>query len=179
MKLIPNLLLSLLPILSWCLQYYFSKKEKLLKIFKKHWTCYYGDWIFLPINFLFIFSIQLDYFIIYFLIISLISNIIIHKYWINQNKKYKTASHLFKEGKLKIPGYVHLIFSTIQMTIILSLLFLNPIFPYYFIQLFLLLFFGLIMLYGSYKTNSKISFLDLTISLTFIIFVIIRSILLF
>jgi hypothetical protein len=51
--------LILFPFLSWYFQYYFSKKEK-LNFFKKHWTCYYGDWIFVPINLLFVYSIKLQ-----------------------------------------------------------------------------------------------------------------------
>jgi hypothetical protein len=62
------------------------------------------------------------------------------------------------------------------MTIILSLLFLKPIFPIYYFQSLLIFCFEIILLYGSYKINSKITLLDTMISLSLIISTIIKLI---
>jgi hypothetical protein len=173
MKLIIAILLALLPFISWIIQYLVSKKNGLINSFKNHWTCYYGDWIFVIINFVFIYSVEISNKLWSILLISFIINIFTHSIWGNKNKSNKLDGHFFynKKNKLNFAGISHLIFSTIQMVIIISILFLKPIIPIIFIELLFVLLFGIVIIYGSYKIHSKINKIDLIASLILIVLV--------
>lgn len=163
MKLIVSILLALLPLFVWIIQYFYSKSHNLLKIFRKHWTCYYGDFIFVIINFFFIYSVSISKIIYFLALISIIVNLCAHAIWGNQNKKKSIYCHLYykKTNKLNLSGYAHLVFSIIETTIILGIIFLTPKLPIIFIELFILLIFGYFILIGSYKLHSKINRMDL------------------
>lgn len=163
MKFLIAILLASLPLISWMIQYYASKKNGLIKSFKDHWTCYYGDWIFVIINFLFIYSVQISNILWITLLMSLIINIFTHTTWGNTNKSEKSNGHFFyhQTNKLNYAGISHLIFSTIQMGIIMSIIFLKPVTPFIFIELLFVLLFGIFIIYGSYKIHSKIDKMDL------------------
>ncbi len=163
MKLVLSILLALLPLFVWIIQYFYSKSHNLLKTFRKHWTCYYGDWIFVLVNFFFLYSVSVSEIIYLLALISIIINLYIHALWGNQNKKSIIQCHLYHKGtnKLDLNGYAHLIFSTVEMTIISGIIFLTPKFPIIFIELFILLIFGCFIIIGSYKIHSRINRIDL------------------
>jgi len=167
-------MLATLPAVSWILQNHYSKKENL--DFKKNWTCYYTDWIFILINALFLYSIEISETIIVLFIISLSANIYLHKIWGKQNKVEK--SHMFwkKTHKLNPAGITHLIFSTIQTTIILSILLFQEISNFIYIQFLLLAIFGLLLLVGSFKIHKKITKMDLSVTIAIFILLIAKTI---
>ena len=181
MKYIISFLLALLPLFSWTAQYHLSKKDNLLNSFKKHWTCYYGDWIFILINFLFLFSIKITPTFFYLIPVSILISIFTHKIWRNKNKTKKRNSHFFfnKTNKLNSSGITHLIFSSIQITIIISIFLSPPILSLFFVELILIMLFAILMTYGSYKIHSQIDKLDLIASVLLVLFVIIRYLFLF
>ncbi len=172
MKIAISILLVLLPILSRGLQYFFSKKNSMMDSFRKHWTCYYGDWIFVFINLFFVYSASFNSRFYLFLVISFLANLLIHSAWGNENKINKINWHLFHRwtGKLNQAGIVHLIFSTIESAIVASIFFFKPIVPFIFIELALFVIFGIFIIYGSKrihwnihgtkKANSKIEKMD-------------------
>lgn len=174
MKFIIAILLALLPFISWIIQYLVSKKNGLINSFKNHWTCYYGDWIFVIINFIFIYSVKVSKFLWYILLASFIISIFTHNIWGNKNKSNKSNGHFFynETNKLNYAGISHLFFSAIQIGIIISILFLKPIIPIIFIELAFVLLFGIFITYGSYKIHSKIDKMDLMVSLVLIVIII-------
>ena len=50
--------LGFAPFISYWLQWLFSKKSGQLQSFNRHWTCRYSDWIFVPFNAIFPFSVS-------------------------------------------------------------------------------------------------------------------------
>lgn len=173
MKILIAIFLSLLPIFSWIGQYYFSQENKLLNSFKRHWTCCYWDWIFILINIFFIYSIEISSIIYIFLWISIIINLFTHYIWWKSNKLNKSNGHLFyyKTNKLNKAWTIHLIFSIIQLTIVLSIIFLKPISPFILIELWFLIIFWIFIVFWSYKIHWKIQNIDL-IAFLFLIIVI-------
>lgn len=53
-----SIILALIPVINFSLQYYFSKKAKVLNQYKNHFTTYWGDFIFIPINFVFLYAVS-------------------------------------------------------------------------------------------------------------------------
>ena len=173
MKYLFTLIVVFLPFVSWYGQYCFSKKENLLGSFKKHWTCYYGDWIFVLINLFFLFSVKISAIILYLFLISLLVNLYTHLQWGKENKINQLSYHFFldKADKLNGAGIVHLVFSTMQMSIILATFILKPTFPFIYFEMFLIFIFGIFAVYGSYKIHSRIKAMDFLAAL--IIFILI------
>jgi len=66
-KIVLSIIFGALPIISFVLQYYFSKKSKTLNKFKKHFTCYYLDLLFIPFGFIwpFVVNIGLSFFFVF------------------------------------------------------------------------------------------------------------------
>ncbi len=172
------LILTSLPFLSWIGQYYFSKKHSLHESFKKHWTCYRGDWLFVIINVLFLFSVKISVAILYLFSISILINLYTHYKWGKENKIGKIVCHFFfrNTDQLNKSGIVHFIFSTIQMTLIISILILESIRPFIYFELFFVFAFGMFIPYGAYRINSKITWLDITGALIIFILIILRII---
>jgi hypothetical protein len=163
MKILISILLALIPIYSWIGQYFFSKKDKLLNSFKKHWTCYCWDWIFVIINIFFVYSIEFANIIYVFLLVSILINLLSHHIWWKRNKIRKEKGHFFhiKTNKLNKAWIIHLIFSVIQLTILLSIVFLKPIFPFILIEFLFIIIFWIFIILGSYKIHWKIETIDL------------------
>ncbi len=163
MKQLIALTLASMPLIAWILQYYSSRKNSRLNLFKQHWACFKGDFIFVPIGFLFIYSIRPNFLICLFFVFGLITNLLAHKMWARKNKERKSESHFFYKDsdKLNLGGYAHLIFSTILIALILSYLLFEPLSPIIFIGLCLVFTVGVFMLVSSYKIHSKIDKFDL------------------
>ena len=162
-KLVLSIIFSLIPLIFWFIQYFLSKKMGILANFKAHFTCYYVDWIFIPINLLFLYSIKINNAFYYLLLISIIFNIALHVFWgkiINQ-----TNSHLFskKTKKINLMGIFHLIFQILEFCIIISILFFTPISSLILLELFFVLIYSLGILVASYKKYKgfhKVNILD-------------------
>ena len=173
MKYSLTLFLTFLPFLSWMGQHYFSKKHNLFESFKRHWTCYYGDWLFVFINIFFLFSVKLSYLFAYLFLISLCVNIYTHIKWGRDNALNKLGYHFFLDNTARMngAGIIHLVFSTMEMTLIMSIFLLESLYPFIYFEMFFVFIFAIFILYGAHKINSKITWLDITASL--IIFVLI------
>jgi hypothetical protein len=176
MKFIWSILLALLPFLKWGSQYVISKKNGLLKSFKKHWTAYYADWLFVGFNFFFLYAVNFSKVFYLFLVISLTLTLCNHHVWGKNNKLNKGSSHFFqkKSDKLNLSGVIHIIFSAIEMTFVLSVLFLSSIIPFIFGALFFTFLFGISMIYGSYKIHGKISKMDGLVGILIIFIVVLK-----
>ena len=133
-KLLIAVILAILPIISFFLQYNFSKKENCLKAIKKHVTVFYSDWIFVIFNILFVYSVSFTSIggLILILIFSAIANIAMHIYW-SRLPIEEDGSHMYnsKTRKLLNAGKVHFLFSTIETALILTFLFSPTINKFY------------------------------------------------
>lgn len=156
------LTLTSLPFLSWIGQYYFSKKHSLYESFKKHWTCYRGDWLFVLVNLFFLFSVKLSFLFVYLLLISFFVNVYTHLKWGKDNKINKLSYHFFLDNtdKLNGSGIIHFIFSTIEMAIIASIFLLQSAYPFIYFEMFFVAIFAIFIPYGAHRINSRITRLD-------------------
>ncbi len=130
-KLLIALILVILPILSFTLQYYFSKKAGTLKALRKHGMVFYSDWIFLIFNPLLFYAIPIPSLqnLILFSLFSILVNIWLHfNLWLNVHIKEKKKAHMYDliNKKLSNAGIVHFLFSVVQLTLMLIFLF-SPI----------------------------------------------------
>jgi len=165
MKFLISIILSTLPLISWWSQYLASKRNHVLNSFKKHWTCYYGDWIFVIINILLLYSVNISNKIYVFFIISFLINILSHFIWGNKNKVNGEKSHFYDQitNKLNYSGIFHMVFSIVEMTILFTIFFLEPKLPMIFIELFFVFLFWIFIFYWSKKIHSKIETIDLIV----------------
>ena len=154
MKRIWYSILGLIPVINFCLQYYFTKQEKTLAVFKRHRTCYRLDWIFLPINILFCFLItSISRKVILLLGVgSLIINYVMH--YLRSLDKGIENSHIVHPHITKA-WRVHMLFSGIELLIIV-LIFISPskwIIMYS--ELWLLTIFIAGLIYGAHRIHHK------------------------
>jgi hypothetical protein len=152
------ILLALIPILSFTFQYYFSKRENLLKSFKRHFTCYYFDWIFVPFNFCIAFILNLNAILLYCFLISFIFTIVSHIFWLRKNSNGYMFN--FEKKRISFAGVAHLIFMTVEAAFVLFLFFSSLNIFSYSAFLFLVIF-SMSGLYGSKITHGKIDLSDL------------------
>jgi hypothetical protein len=157
-----GIILALLPVLNFFLTYWFSSKQGKLKFFKKHLTGFYNDWLFVPFNFLIVFTIafSLKWSIALFLI-SLLLNLLIHKYYAKVIMKENNGSHFYDVAlkKWTYSGFAHLVFSTIQTALILMFLAFSVKSYLTYIEGAVLIVFLSCMLVASKKTHNG-KFLD-------------------
>jgi len=153
------ILLVLIPVLSFTFQYYFSKRENLLKSFKRHFTCYYLDWIFVPFNFCIAFILNLNAILLYCFLISFIFTLVSHIFWLRKNNN----GHMFNSEKKRISfaGVVHFIFMTFELGLILAFIFvgINNLFTY--LCSFVLVIFFFMAIYGSKRIHGRVAIDDL------------------
>jgi hypothetical protein len=156
MKRVRCIILGMIPIANFVLQYYFAKKEKKIAIFQKHRTCYRGDWIFVPINVLVplaLITISRSVIVVLW-IISLSVNYLVH-YLRSLDKTIKN-SHLVMTSKISKTWWVHMIFSSIEMLIIVLLLLSPSQGRIAYATIGLLLAFVGILNYGEYRIHRKL-----------------------
>lgn len=156
---------TLLPFISWFWQYYFSRKNGLLDSFQKHWMCYRGDWIFIPINALFFFSVQISSLLSLLIIPAILLNLFPHLLWGYENKKKRLRLHFYlpNTARLNGAGIIHFVFSVIQTTVFLWIIFLIPIIPYIFWILFFMVLFSLVLMYCSYRMHGRVTYDDIIV----------------
>jgi hypothetical protein len=155
MKRIWCIILGLIPVINFWLQYYFTKQEKIVSIFKKHWICYRLDWIFIPINTLFIFLITTvsRETILLLGIGSLIINYVVHYFRSIDN--HIENSHIIHPQITKA-GRVHMIFSSIEFLIIALILVSPSQWGIIYSELWLLTVFIGWLIYGGYRIHKKL-----------------------
>lgn len=158
------ILVGIVPV-NWLLQYWSSKKQATLPAFRSHWTCYWGDWLFVVTNAVFFFSAPTFHIltIVTIFLAALIINIYTHRQWGRAN----TQGHMFfpSTGTLSLAGWSHLLFSSAEMTIVaLSLLLPTNIFLHS-----LLLLFAVFILIGSKNIHGRVQKMDAYASILLII----------
>ena len=165
MKRIRCCLLGVIPVLNFCLQYYFARKKKKIATFKAHISCYRVDWIFVPINIIFgIFSIDLSRNVI--LIIGIISiGINYLMFYLRSLDKNIGNDHLITHQKITQAGRVHQVFSSIETTIIIYIIAFRPQgIGLWMVTGLLISFIGLLN-YGAYRIHHKLYRSDLLVAL--------------
>ena len=176
--LIISLVLALIPLINFSLKYHFSSKDKELKLFKNHWFTSYIDWLFVPFNFLWIYTFDLEWnYLILFAIISLIFFLALQHLWIKQHKKERKSVYMFdiKTEKIKKAGYVELLFFTIESTLLLGFLFSTIISQIVYIETAILILFTLAVIPSSIKIHGKLAWWDGLLTLIGIICLVIKT----
>lgn len=119
-----RIFLLLIPILSFGLQLYFSFKIGTLDLFFHHYNVSIVDWIFIPINLIAYKIIRWDRADILFqtLCITLTLSCIVHHQWAME---LVDPGHMITKEQVMLPsGWVHLIFTAVELAIVsLALLF--------------------------------------------------------
>lgn len=115
--------LPILPIASFLMQYVFSARAGTQSILLHHPTVTFLDWIFVPFNYYVVGAIDWQrgarMFVLTF--VSLVMNILTHAYW--QYHGLDTGHMITRSGFVLPAGWVHLAFSTVEMTILLAFVF--------------------------------------------------------
>ena len=154
-----GLILALLPVLNFIIQYFFAKKEKVLRPFNKNLICHSLDFIFIPFNFLLAYTLvfPLQKFWL-FAIIAFLLNILAHcAYWLRYKRSFR-RSYMFtkKPKKMTSSGIIHFIFSTIQTFLVLEFFFFSLTNLYMYFNLFILMLFFIGIIIFSSKMHKKI-----------------------
>jgi len=158
-ELIIGLVLAAIVPINIFLQGYYSKIEKRTELFKKHFTCYWIDWIFVLFNFFWIYAVDFD--LLYWaasLFVSLILNLIAHHYLANMEEANAAPSHLFNRGEKRIlpAGFVHLVFSIIETAMLLIFIFSSLESFAAYIEICIIIAFFLLVPYGSKKIHGRV-----------------------
>jgi hypothetical protein len=119
----PGVLLGLLPVASFVLQYALSAARGTEPALFRHFTVTYIDWIFVPFNLVVVQTIdwRRGARISLVAVMSLIANIAGHAIW-----QYNAGSggHMISREQIVLPaGWVHLGFSVIEGTLLLAFVF--------------------------------------------------------
>ena len=129
-----GVLLALMPVASFLLQYVLSAQEGTEAFLFQHFTVTIVDWIFVPFNFFVVRVIDWRRGgVIYAVtILSVILNTATHAYW-----QYHgiNGGHMMNKEHVVLPaGWVHLIYSTLQMILLAAFIFArrssSPCSPY-------------------------------------------------
>jgi hypothetical protein len=125
-------LLAALPPVSFALQLWFSSQDNTLPLLFNHYTVSYIDWIFVPFNYFVVYTVNWRrggmLFIV--MVLSLVFNVITHAYW--QYALVENTGHMFGQKHLVLrSGWVHVCYSTIQMTLLLAFLMVRQPFTKY------------------------------------------------
>jgi hypothetical protein len=120
------IILALLPIFSFLLQYFISNRNKKLKYFKELIPVMYLDWIFIPFNILVVYSIEsVSRLVLWIaLLTSFITNFSVHRYWYPRDGK--PESYWFcKKSIMSQMNVTHMVYSSLQTAIILIFIISN------------------------------------------------------
>ncbi len=121
-----GLLVCLLPVASFALQYAMSVQSHTQAEFFRHFTCAYVDWLFVPFNLVIVRIIdwRRGGAILLIVLISVIANIFAHAIW----QYYGIdCGHMISRGTQTVlpAGWVHLGFSIIETTLVLAFAFIR------------------------------------------------------
>jgi len=156
-------ILALIPVLSWFIQYHLAKIDGKLKLFEKHLSVYYFDWVFVVFNLLWIYSVSFNYFIIVFsLIVSLIVTSLIHIFWKKLHIKEKKPVYMYdlKKRKITPAGVWHFLYHFIQLFLIIVFLLSDVSNIYSYLALFCLFLFFVGATFSSKSIHGKVSLTD-------------------
>jgi hypothetical protein len=115
------ILLGLIPVLNFCLSYYLAKKSGRLALLGKNYALTYLDWLFVPFNFLLLYSIYLSPVIfLVSLAISAAGNLHVHLRWLKIRQKPVETRFFSRGNSPNTLWSLHLVFSTIQAALVLT-----------------------------------------------------------
>ena len=121
-----GLLLSLLPVASFILQYALSVQSNTQAEFFRHFTCAYVDWVFVPFNFVVVRTIDWRRVgaLLLIVFVSILVSIIAHADWQYHGTD---GGHMIARGTQTVlpAGWAHLGFSIIETTLILAFVFIR------------------------------------------------------
>ena len=173
-------ILALFPLISWLLQFYLSKSKKELHLFKKHLPTYFMDWVFVPFNLFWVYTItfNIEKFAILGLV-SIIINYIGSKYYIKKHREEKRPVHLFniEDGKSSTAGHIHSVFSMVQMFLIFTFILDSTLDIFTYINIGLLFLFLLPALFASKKIHGRVSMPDLGLFLIGVLILVLKLVL--
>lgn len=158
-----GLVLALIPVFNFILKYYSSIKNKNLKLFRQHFITYRVDWIFVPFNFLWVYTFYTNYkFLWIFALLSLVIFGILGLYWMKLHKNIQKPVYMFdiKTGKIYFAGFVEILFFVFELALILSLIFSNVLNIFVLMEITLLLIFLLLVIPSSIKMHGRLIFGD-------------------
>lgn len=165
--LIIAILLACLQLVHALLEHYDSKKNKRIHLLKRHVTDYYLDWIFVPFNFLLLYSVSFNINIL--LIVSALAflgNLIVHYYWFRIHTRLEASSYMFdsKKNKIHFSGYVHFLFSIIETILIIMFFFSSIISSLVYIEaILLLIYFSFLVIQSKKVNNGRFEYSDLVV----------------
>jgi len=160
------ILLAFIPFINFFLKYLFSYRAGELGLFKKHVITYYFDWVFVPFNFLWVYTFNLPFiYLICFALLSLIFFSVLIFLWIDLHKKENRPVYMFdiKSGKIRSAGLVELFFFVFEAVLIFSFLFSSIVDTFVYFEIFILFVFLLLSLFSSFRIHGKINSFDLFI----------------
>jgi hypothetical protein len=143
---------------------YYSKNSG-IPLFKEHITCYYFDWLFVPFNMVFPYTVGIrSYYILPIFIFSLFASIIIHVFWFKIHKNENKEIYLYdlKLNRITKPGLIHLIFLIFQMGLVVYFILFSEMSAYSIFGLMLLFTFFLGTQVGSKMIHGNVIKSDLT-----------------
>ena len=121
-----GLLVGLLPVASFVLQYMLSVQSHTQAEFFRHFTCAYVDWLFVPFNLVVVRVIdwRRGGALMLIVLVSVIANIIAHATWQYYGND---GGHMISRGTQTVlpAGWVHLGFSIIETTLVLAFAFIR------------------------------------------------------
>lgn len=153
-------LLAVMPAASFLAQYLLSARTD--RPMFQHLTVTYVDWVFVPFNLLVVHAIDWRRGATMYGVaaVSVIANAAAHAIW--QSGSVSTAHMFSAEGQFLQAGWVHLVYSTLQMTLLLAFIFARRTEPR-FIRTTTLL--AVIYLFGAgvsgYEMNNGFTMTDL------------------
>jgi len=176
-KIYIGLILALIPVLSWSLQYYLAQKQGILKLFKGHPSVYYLDFIFILFNFSFVFCFVFNKIIFFSSILgAIIGTIFIHLLWIKVHLNKKLPFYMFdiKTRRFTYAGIWHFFYCIFELTLVFLFLLssLSNLFAY--ICLFLIFIFFIGTIPSSKYIHGKVSMTDIPFFIIGLVIILIK-----
>jgi hypothetical protein len=158
-----SMLLALMPLASYYIQYFVAKKNKRLDAFRNFLPVKYMDWVFIPFNFLWLYVVNITLaFNIYLIIFTLIGALILLLWWAKEDpKNSKWEDYSFRKEKFRAEGWVHGIYALFQGFLVVVFLFSQTGGMLALVEGFLLLIYFIIGIVGIHKLHKKFSVPDL------------------
>jgi hypothetical protein len=178
---IVSLILALLPLISYYVQYFVAKRSGRLVAFENFLPVRYMDWVFIPFNFLWLYVVNIELiFNIYLILFVVIGALILLLWWGKQDpRNSKWEDYSFRKGKFRAEGWVHGVYALFQGFLVVVFLLSSIKSISALIECILLLIYFFIGIVGISKLHKKFSAPDLFFVIVGIVVVLIKIILIF
>jgi len=175
-----SILFALIHPLFYSMQYYFSKQEGRLDLFKKHPNCTRLDFIFVFFNLFLIQTLNISWgLFLIFIVVSFMGGLVIYSHWarVSLNEREEEFMYNLKTKKVTKAGIVHFIFQTIQASLILAFFLSTLKSNFVYLECILLTIFFLRLVINSKKIHGKILWSDAILAVLGVILIILKVIL--